>query len=154
MLVSQAGIKLTHIPYKGSVQALTDLMAGQVMLVADIVPVTATLINAGKLRAIGVSTIKRIPQMPNLATADEQGIKGFDLMTWTSFVAPAATPGPILDRMSVEVVKIIAAPEVNKRLIDMGFVPMGSTREVFGAFMKREHAAWQKAVQISGAKPE
>ena len=154
VFASQAGIKLTHIPYKGSVQALTDLMAGQVMLVADTIPVTGALVNAGKLRAIGVSTLKRIPQMPNLPTADEQGIKGFDLMTWTSFVAPAATPAPILDRMSAEVVKIIAAPDVNKRLIDMGFVPVGSSREVFGAFMKREHAAWQKAVQVSGAKVE
>lgn len=154
MLASQAGITLTHIPYKGSVQALTDLMAGQVMLVSDTVPVTATLVNAGKLRAIGVSTAKRIPQMPNLPTADEQGIKGFDLMTWTSFVAPSATPAAILDRVSVEVVKIVAAPDMNKRLIDMGFVPVGSNRDTFGAFMKRELVAWQKAVQVSGAKVE
>lgn len=154
VFASQAGITLTHIPYKGSVQALTDLMAGQVMMVADTVPVTLTLVNAGKLRAIAVSTIKRIPQMPNLPTVDEQGIKGYDLQTWTSFVAPSATPVPILDRMSAEVVKIVAAPEVNKRLIDMGFVPVGSTREVFGTFLKREMPAWQKAVQLSGAKVE
>ena len=152
MLAAQAGMKLTHIPYKGSVQALTDLVAGQVMLVSDTVPVTATLINAGKLRAIGVSTLKRIPQMPNLPTADEQGVKGFDLMTWTSLVAPTATPAAILDRLNAEVVKIIATPDMQKRLIDMGFVPVGNSREQFGAFMKREHAAWQNAVQVSGAK--
>ena len=152
VFASQAGIALTHVPYKGSVQALTDLMAGQVMLVADTVPVTLTLVNAGKLRAIGVSTAKRIPHMPNLPTLDEQGLKGYDLQTWTSIVAPAATPAPILDRVSAEVMKIIATPEVNKRLTDMGFVPVGNTREQFGAFLKREHAAWQKAVQVSGAK--
>ena len=154
VLASQAGIMLTHIPYKGSVQALTDLMAGQVMLVADTVPVTLTLVNAGKLRAIAVSTLKRIPHMPNLPTVDEQGLKGYDLQTWTSFVAPVAMPAPILDRMSAEVVKIIAVAEVNKRLVDMGFVPVGSSREQFGAFLKREHAAWQRAVQLSGAKVE
>ena len=152
VFASQAGISLTHVPYKGSVQALTDLMAGQVMMVADTIPVTLALVNAGKLRAIGISTARRAPQMPNLPTVDEQGLKGYDLQTWTSFVAPAAVQTSTLDRMSAEVVKIIAAPEVNKRLVDMGFVPVGSTREVFGAFLKREHAAWQKAVQISGAK--
>ncbi len=152
VFASQAGIALTHVPYKGSVQALTDLMAGQVMLVADTVPVTLTLVNAGKLRAIGVSTAKRIPHMPNLPTLDEQGLKGYDLQTWTSIVAPAATPAPILDRVSVDVMKIIATPEVNKRLTDMGFVPVGNTREQFSVFLKREHAAWQKAVQVSGAK--
>lgn len=154
VFASQAGITLTHVPYKGSVQALTDLMAGQVMMVADTVPVTLTLVNAGKLRAIGVSTAKRIPHMPNLPTVDEQGIKGYDLQTWTSFVAPSAVPGAMLDRMSTEVMKIIATPEVNKRLVDMGFVPVGNSREAFGAFLKREHAAWQKAVQVSGAKVE
>jgi tripartite-type tricarboxylate transporter receptor subunit TctC len=154
VLAAQAGIKLTHIPYKGSVPALTDLMAGQVMLVADTVPAAGPYVNSGKLRAIAVSTIKRIPQMPNLPTVDEQGVKGYDLMTWTSFVAPSATPAPILDRLNAEVVRIIAAPEVQKRLIDMGFVPVGNTREQFGAFIKREHVAWQKAVQVSGAKVE
>ncbi len=152
VFASQAGITLTHVPYKGSVQALTDLMAGQVMLVADTVPVTLSLVNAGKLRAIGVSTAKRIPHMPNLPTLDEQGLKGYDLQTWTSIVAPAATPVPILDRVSAEVMKIIATPDVNKRLTDMGFVAVGNTREQFGAFLKREYAAWQKAVQLSGAK--
>ncbi len=152
VFASQAGIALTHVPYKGSVQALTDLMAGQVMLVADTVPVTLTLVNAGKLHAIGVSTAKRIPHMPNLPTLDEQGLKGYDLQTWTSIVAPAATHAPILDRVSIEVMKIIATPDVNKRLTDMGFVPVGNTREQFGVFLKREHAAWQKAVQVSGAK--
>ncbi len=152
VFASHAGIVLTHVPYKGSVQALTDLMAGQVMLVADTVPVTLTLVNAGKLRAIGVSTAKRISHMPNLPTLDEQGLKGYDLQTWTSIVAPAATPAPILDRVSAEVMKIIATPDVNKRLTDMGFVPVGNTREQFGVFLKREHAAWQKAVQVSGAK--
>ena len=154
VFAAQAGIALTHVPYKGSVQALTDLMAGQVMMVADTVPVTLALVNAGKLRAIGVSTAKRIPHMPNLPTVAEQGLAGYDLQTWTSFVAPAAVPVPVLDRVSGEVGKIIAAPDISKRLVDMGFVPIGNSREAFGVFLKREHAAWQKAVQVSGAKVE
>ncbi len=154
VLASQAGMQLTHIPYKGAVPALTDLMAGQVMLVADTIPVVSPHVASGKIRAIAMSTIKRAPQLPKLPTVDEQGIKGYDLMTWTSFVAPMGVAASVLDRMSVETVKIIQNPDMNKRLIDMGFVPVGSTREQFGAFVKREHAAWQKAVQLSGAKVE
>ena len=111
-------------------------------------------VNAGKMRAVAMSTLKRAQQLPNLPTVDEQGIKGYDLMTWTSFVAPAGVAAPVLDRMSVETIKIIQEPAMNKRLVDMGFTPVASSREVFGAFMKREHAAWQKAVQLSGAKVE
>jgi tripartite-type tricarboxylate transporter receptor subunit TctC len=154
VLASQAGMQLTHVPYKGAVPALTDLMAGQVMLVADTIPVVSPHVAAGKMRALAVSTIKRAPQLPDLHTVDEQGIKGYDLMTWTSFVAPSGVPAAILDRMSAETVKIIHNPDMNKRLIDMGFVPVGSSREQFGAFVRREHAAWQKAVQVSGARVE
>jgi tripartite-type tricarboxylate transporter receptor subunit TctC len=111
-------------------------------------------VQSKKIRAIAVSMIKRIPQLPDVATVDEQGIKGYDLNTWTSLVAPADTPPAILDRLNAEITKIIAQPEVNKRLVEMGFIPVGNTREQFGAFLRAEYANWAKIVQASGAKAE
>jgi len=153
-LASRAGITLTHVPYKGAVQALTDLLAGQIALVADTPPTVLPHAQANKLRAIATSLPQRIPQMPNVATVSEQGLPGFDLSTWTSFVAPAGTPPAILDRMSVEAARIIAQPEVNKRLIEIGFIPVGSSRRDFSVFLAAEYANWQKIVQATGAKVE
>jgi tripartite-type tricarboxylate transporter receptor subunit TctC len=109
-------------------------------------------IQAKKLRPIATSMLKRIPQLPNVPTVDEQGVKGYDLNTWTSIVAPAGTPPAILDRLNSEIVKIIAQPDVQKRLVDMGFIAVGNSREQFGAFLAAEHANWAKIVQASGAK--
>ena len=151
-LASRAGITLIHVPYKGAVQSLTDLITGQVMLVADTPPTVVPHIQAKKMRPIATSMLKRIPQLPNVPTVDEQGVRGYDLNTWTSIVAPIATPPAILDRMNAEIVKIIAQPEVNKRLIEMGFIPVGSSREQFAKFLTTEYASWAKIVQASGAK--
>ena len=151
-LAARAQITMTHVPYKGAVPALTDLITGQVVLVADTPPTVLPHIQAKKLRPIATSMVKRIPQMPDVPTVDEQGIKGYDLNTWTSIVAPNATPPAILDRLNAEIVKIIAQPDVQKRLVEMGFIPVGNSREQFGAFLTREHASWAKIVQASGAK--
>jgi tripartite-type tricarboxylate transporter receptor subunit TctC len=153
-LAARAGITLIHVPYKGAVQALTDLITGQVMLVADTPPTVVPHIQAKKIRPIATSMLKRIPQLPNVPTVDEQGVRGYDLNTWTSIVAPIATPPAILDRMNAEIMKIIAQPEVNKRLIEMGFIPVGSSREQFARFLAAEYASWAKIVQASGAKVE
>jgi len=151
-LATRAGITLSHVPYKGAVQALTDLISGQIVLVADTPPTVMPHIQSNKLRAIATSMGKRIPQLPDVPTVAEQGLPGFNLNTWTSIVAPKAVPDPILDRMSVEIVRIIAQPEVNKRLIEIGFIPVGSSREQFAAFLAAEYANWAKIVQAAGAK--
>lgn len=153
-LATRAGITVNHVPYKGAVQALTDLIAGQVTLVAETPPTVIPHVQSKKIRPIAISMIKRIPQLPDVPTVDEQGIKGYDLNTWTSLVAPAGTPAAILDRLNAEITKIIAQPEVQKRLVDMGFIPVGNSREQFGAFLKAEYANWAKIVQASGAKVE
>lgn len=151
-LASRAGIKLIHVPYKGAVQSLTDLITGQVMLVADTPPTVVPHIQAKKMRPIATSMLKRIPQLPDVPTVDEQGVRGYSLNTWTSIVAPIATPPAILDRMNAEIVKIIAQPEVNKRLIEMGFIPVGNSRGQFASFLTAEYSSWAKIVQDSGAK--
>jgi tripartite-type tricarboxylate transporter receptor subunit TctC len=104
------------------------------------------------MRAIATSMAKRIPQMPDVPTVDEQGVRGYSLNTWTSIVAPKATPDAILERMNAEIVRIIAQPDVQKRLIEMGFIPVGNSREQFGRFLASEYANWAKIVQASGAK--
>ena len=151
-LAARARITLTHVPYKGAVPALTDLITGQVVLVADTPPTVVPHIQAKKLRPIATSMLKRIPQLPDVPTVDEQGIKGYDLNTWTSIVAPIATPPGILDRLNGEIVKIIGQPDVQKRLVEMGFIPVGNSREQFSAFLAKEHASWAKIVEASGAK--
>jgi tripartite-type tricarboxylate transporter receptor subunit TctC len=151
-LASRAGITLIHVPYKGAVQSLTDLITGQVMLVAETPPTVVPHIQAKKMRAIATSMAKRIPQMPDVPTVDEQGVRGYSLNTWTSIVAPKATPDAILERMNAEIVRIIAQPDVQKRLIEMGFIPVGNSREQFGRFLASEYANWAKIVQASGAK--
>jgi len=151
---SRAGLSLTHVPYKGAVPALTDLMAGQVMLVADTPPTTLPHIKSKRIRPIATSMIKRIPQLPDVPTVDEQGIRGFNLNTWSSIVAPMGTPAPILDILNTEIRKILAQPDVQKRLVDMGFIAVGSSREEFSRFLTAEYASWAKIVQSSGAKVE
>jgi tripartite-type tricarboxylate transporter receptor subunit TctC len=153
-LAARAQVTLTHVPYKGAVPALTDLITGQVVLVADTPPTVLPHIQAKKLRPIATSMLKRIPQLPDVPTVDEQGIRGYDLSTWTSIVAPIATPSAILDRLNGEIVKILAQPDVQKRLVEMGFIPVGSSREQFGAFLAAEHANWARIVQASGAKAD
>jgi tripartite-type tricarboxylate transporter receptor subunit TctC len=153
-LATRAGITVNHVPYKGAVQALTDLIAGQLTLVAETPPTVIPHVQSKKIRPIAISMIKRIPQLPDVPTVDEQGIKGYDLNTWTSLVAPAGTPAAILDRLNADITNIIAQPEVQKRLVDMGFIPVGNSREQFGAFLKAEYANWAKIVQVSGAKAE
>src|SRR5207248_1531682 len=140
LFASMAGIRLRHIPYKGSVPNLTDLLAGQIMLTAETTPTVLPHVKTGKMRAIAVSPNTRVPFMPDVATLDEQGLKGYDVRAWTGLVAPAGTPAAILERMNQEVVKAVASPEMKKRLNDLALVPVGSTRKQFSEYLKSEIA--------------
>jgi len=151
LLGSSAGVKLGHIPYKGSVPNITDLIAGQITLTAETTPTVLPHVKAGKLRAIGVSPNTRVPFMPDVATVEEQGVRGYDVRAWTALVAPKGTPAAVLDRMSNEVVRIVTAADMRKRLFDLQLVPIGSTREAFAAYLKSEIEKWGRAVKLSGA---
>ena len=151
LLGSSAGVKLGHIPYKGSVPNITDLIAGQITLTAETTPTVLPHVKAGKLRAIAVSPNTRVPFMPDVPTVEEQGVKGYDVRAWTALVAPKGTPAVILDRMSSEVVRIVTAADMRKRLFDLQLVPIGSTREAFAAYLKSEIEKWGRAVKLSGA---
>jgi tripartite-type tricarboxylate transporter receptor subunit TctC len=154
LFAAMAGIELRHIPYKGTVPNLTDLIAGQTNVAAETNSTVAPHIASGKLRAIGVSPNTRVAFLPEVPTLHEQGVRGYDVRGWTGIVAPVGTPSAILERMNREIVQILHTPEMKKRLYDLAIVPVGSTREEFTAHLKSEIAKWGEAVRISGANIE
>ena len=151
LFASSAGIKLTHVPYKCSAASITDLIGGQIVMATATTPGAVPYVRAGQIRALAVTSMQRSSFLPEVATLDEQGVKGFNVTAWAGLVAPAKTPLPILDRLNSEVVRMLKTSEVQKRFRDLSMAPIGDTREQFGAFLKTEFATWGKAVKISGA---
>ena len=147
---SVAGIKLQHVPYKGGVSALTDVIAGRIALASDVTSVVLPQIRAGKVRAIGVTTDTRLPQLPDVPTIAEQGVP-FNMRSWMTLWAPAGTPEPVLNKVAAEVAKIKAMPEVQKNWFDQGFVMMDIPRDKMMDFAKSEQTEWGRVVKESGA---
>lgn len=154
LFAAATNVKLTHVPYKGAIASLTDLMAGQISVVAEAIPTVMPHVRTGRLRPIGVSSAERTPFLPEIPTLQEQGIKGYEVLGWTFFVAPTGTPEPILERLSTEAVRIVGSPEVKKRLYELGLGALGYSRERSAAFLRSELAKWGEAVRISGARVE
>jgi tripartite-type tricarboxylate transporter receptor subunit TctC len=152
MFRSASGVQLNHVPFKGSSDAQTQVLAGRVPLMFDAIPGVAAQIKAGKLRALGIASPERSPFFPEVPTIAEQGYPGFAAVGWIGIVAPARTPEAILDRLNAEVRRAIARPEVRERLAALSFLPVGDTREHFAAFIREEVAKWAKVVKESGAK--
>jgi len=154
LFASTVGVKLTHVPYKGSVASMTDLIGGQIVMATATPPGAVPYVRAGQVRALGVTALVRSPFLPDVPTLDEQGVKGFDVVAWAGLVAPAKTPAPILDRLNAEVVGALKTPEVHKRFQDLSMVEIGDSRAHFGEFLKSELVTWGKAVKASGAAVE
>jgi tripartite-type tricarboxylate transporter receptor subunit TctC len=145
---------MIHIPYRGAVPALTDLMGGQIQLFFD---APTGLINqgkAGKVRLIGVASERRLPALPDVPTFIEQGFAGFTGSTWAGMLAPAGTPREIVKRMADEVARIIKSDETRARLDAMGTFPAGSTPEEFDAFIDAETAKWARVIKTAGVKAD
>ncbi len=149
-----AGIKLNHIPFKGSSDAQTQIMGGSVPLMSDTVPGVLAQVKAGKLRAIGVAIPQRSPYLPDVPTIAEQGYPGFESVGWIGLAAPAGTPKPILDKLNAEIRKMLQDPAVKERFAQLAFTPVGDSREQFTAFVKSEIAKWTKVARDSGAKAD
>lgn len=143
---SQAGIKLNHIPYKGSPAALNDVMGGQVSLMFDAVPSTLAHVKGGKLKALGVSGLRRQAQLPALPTLDEQGLKGFDVNSWVGFLAPAGTPPAVVDALNAAIRRAAASPEIVESTRTTGSEVAVGTPAEFGTFLQTEVRKWGKAV--------
>jgi len=151
---TMTGIDMTHIPYKGRATAIPDLLGGRVTMMFDNMPSSLPLVQEGKLRALGVTSAKRSPAAPEIPTIAEQGLPGFEAVSWFALFAPAATPRPIVDKLQSEVKKILAMPEVAKKLAEIGLEPGGSSADELAAYQRAEIAKWAKVVKDSGAKVE
>ena len=151
---TMTGIDMTHIPYKGRASAIPDLLGGRVTMMFDNMPSSLPLVREGKLRALGVTSAKRSQAAPDIPTLAESGLPGFEAVSWFALFAPANTPRPIVDKLQGEVSKILKAPDVSKKLLDLGLDPVGSTPDELAAYQKSEIAKWSKVVKDSGAKVE
>jgi tripartite-type tricarboxylate transporter receptor subunit TctC len=149
---SMAGVKIVHVPYKGSAPAVTDLLGGHVPMMFDNMPSALPHVKAGKLRPLGVSTIKRSSTAPEVPTVAESGLPGFDVTVWFAVLAPAATPRDIVDRLHRILVKGLQAADVRERLATQGAEPVGNTPEQFTAQMKTDLAKWAKVVKAANIK--
>jgi tripartite-type tricarboxylate transporter receptor subunit TctC len=147
-----AGIKTQHVPYKGANQALTDVISGNVELYMSSVPTLLGHIKQGKLRALAVTSAKRVDDLPNVPTINESGYKGFDAVTWFGLLAPAATPKDVIAKLNAEFNKALKLPELSKRLGDEGADTAGGTPEEFATLIKSDIPRWGKIVKESGAK--
>jgi tripartite-type tricarboxylate transporter receptor subunit TctC len=147
-----AGIKFTHVPYKGAAQATTDLIGGQVQLSMSSIPTLIGHIRSGKMRPIAVTSLTRVDDIPQVPTIAESGYKGFETVTWFGFVAPANTPKDIVTRLNAEINKALQSPDVKKKLSDQGADILGGSPEKFGALIKSDIAYWAPVIKESGAK--
>ena len=151
MLRSLAHVEIVHVPYKGAGPAMPDLIAGQVQLSFITYTVAGPHIKTGRLRALGVTTAKRSPTLPDLPAIGET-VAGYDSAVWYGFAAPAGTPPEIVSKLNTEVLRVLAAPDFRSRITLEAVSPIGSTPEEFGSFMKSEIVRWAKVVRDSGAK--
>ena len=147
-----ANVDMLHVPYKGGPPAIADLISGQVNMMFINMPTGITHVRSGKAKIIAVSSIKRVSQLPDVPTVDQAGVKGFETSAWSGLYAPAGTPADIINRLNVEVVKILKQPSVREQLMAQGAEPVGDTPEEFSRFTLAEISKWAKIIKISGAK--
>jgi tripartite-type tricarboxylate transporter receptor subunit TctC len=150
---SAAGIQLVHIPYKGAGPAMNDVLGGQVTIMFTTAPPAVEYIRAGKLRALGVSSAKRLPVLPNVPTIAESGYAGFEVNNWLGIVAPAHTPREIVGRLNSEMNAMLGLADLQERITSLGNDPAGGTPEQMGDRIKKEVALWQKVFARSKSKP-
>jgi tripartite-type tricarboxylate transporter receptor subunit TctC len=151
LLEAMTGIRMTHVPYKGTAQAIVDVVAGHIPIIfSDIAPAVA-LLKEGRLRPLGISSGTRFEALPDIPPLAEAGVPGFDAVAWTMLVAPSRTPKEIVDKLAAEVKSIVAAPDVRKLLLDTGNIPLSSPPpEQLQAYLKAEIVRWGKVVEAAG----
>jgi tripartite-type tricarboxylate transporter receptor subunit TctC len=151
---SLAGVRIVHIPYKGSAPAVADLLGGQIQVMFDNAPNVLPQVKAGRLRALAQTGATRSPIAPDLPTLVEAGVAGYELTVWFGLVAPAGTPREVIQKLNAEVLKILAMPDVRERFLTQGVEPLGSTPEQFGEHIRAQMAKWDKVVRDAGVLAE
>ena len=149
-----AGVQLTHVPYKGSSQAVTDLLAGRIQLLFTPASTVVPHVRAGKLRALGGIGRQRLSALPDVPTLAESGIAGFEASLWFGLNAPAATPRTIIDRLNAEANRVLGLPDIRAQLAANSIDPAPGTSEQFGALIRNDLDKWSRVVKSAGVKSE
>ncbi|MBI2318924.1 MAG: tripartite tricarboxylate transporter substrate binding protein, partial [Betaproteobacteria bacterium] len=144
---AMAGVDMVHIPYKGSVPGMTDMLGGRVQIGFNTMLSTMPYVKAGKLRALALTSAERSPALPDLPTVAEAGVPGYEATSWYGIVAPARTPKEIITELNTELVKILKMPDIREKLSSQGVEPVTNTPEQFAAYIKAEIAKWAKVIK-------
>jgi len=149
-----AGVDIQNVAYRGSAPALNDLIGGHTAVMFDNMPSAIGYVRAGKLRPLAVTTANRSAALPDVPTVAESGVPGFEATSWFGLLAPAKTPAPVIARLNASIQKVLADPEVKKKLLEQGAEPLGETPQQFAGFIASESAKWGKVVKQSGASAQ
>jgi tripartite-type tricarboxylate transporter receptor subunit TctC len=149
-----AGVKMIHVPYKGATPAITDVVAGHIEIYFGAMVSTIPHVKSGRVRALAMTSAKRSPAAPEIATLQEQGFKGFETGSWFGLHVPAATPRDIVSKLHAETVRAISLPDIRNRMQPEGAEFIGDTPEQFAAYIRGELEKWGRAVKLSGAKAD
>jgi len=149
---AMAGIDVVHVPHKGSAEARTDVLAGNVQMMFDAITTMAPLVQSGKVRALATSGKTRSSIMPNVPTLNEAGVPGYDAVIWLGMMAPTGTPKAVIDALNGDIQKIVNALDVKEAWAKQGAVPMRMSADEFGKFIEQDIQKWAKVVKISGAR--
>lgn len=150
----EAGIDIAHVPYKGTTQAMNDLIGGQLTMMFGALPTLMPQVKAGKLRALAVTSARRAAAVPDLPTIAESGLPGVDVSSWYAIMAPAKTSSEIVAAVAEEVRRILALPDIRQALDAQGLAPVGMRPAEFAAHIRRETASWAKVIREANIKPE
>jgi len=154
LFARETGLKLQHVPYRGSAPAVTDLVAGRVPFMFAPIGTAKPFIESGKLRAIAVSGPRRVDGLPGVPTVDESGVRGFEASGWNGIFAPAGTPKPVVDRLHGAVVKILKGEETRRRLAQLDAIPRGTDPEAFRRYVAADVARWIEVAKATGTKAD
>ncbi len=151
---TMAGVKMQHVPYKGSAPALMDLVGGNLQVMFDAYASSGPFIKDGKVRLLAVTTAQRSRLLPDVPTVAESGLPGYEAMPWLGFVAPAGTPAPVVNKLHAELMEVLKEPEVQDKFRSLGLDIIGNSPKEFGEFLKKDIVKWAKVVKDSGAKAD
>ena len=154
LFLRRAGLSLVHVPYQGFPQIVNALLGGQIQASFMVPGIAMGQVRAGKLKALGVTTLGRVASMPDVPTFAEQGYPGFEAISWQAILAPAGTPTPIIERLSSELIRIIKSDEVRTRMLGQYFSAGGTTPEALARLMQTERAHWAKVIKAAGVEPQ
>jgi tripartite-type tricarboxylate transporter receptor subunit TctC len=153
LLRNLAGVDIVHVPYKGSTGARNDILSGQIQMLFDSVPTMAPMIKAGLVRALGTTGKTRSPTLPDVPTIAEAGVPGFNATLWVGFMAPAATPQPVVDKLNREITRIVAQPAIKEAWEKTGATPITMTQTDFKVFMDGQVAKWANVIKANNIPP-